>query len=175
MMSTHDDRSSANDIATFSAGADLEGDDVSDEAAPPSVTQQFCRPDRATPLAPLEGAALLLRLRYNGYAPCSILPGSKAPVGEAWQKKAFNDSTGWTVAAPGIGLVCGGLNENGASAPIVGSLAVFDFDFRLTKAMIMIGGPMTPRRKNGRKPHVCARSLIICVRSRLLSWRPSRA
>ena len=75
------------------------------------------------------------RLRRNGYAACSIKAGSKAPFGKEWQKKAFHEVTGWIAHAPGIGLVCGNLDQNGKPAPVPGELIVLDFDFRLMKAV----------------------------------------
>ncbi len=109
-----------------------EGDGLN-EAAHAEVTAKFCRPDRTTPLSQPEGRALCQKLRGNGYNPCSVKLGSKAPFGEGWQKRAFEDASTWTAKAPGIGLVCGGLDQNGEPAPIADGLIVLDHDFRLTK------------------------------------------
>jgi hypothetical protein len=59
------------------------------EAANPSVTRNFCCPDRTTPLSSDEVAVLWERLRRNGYATCSIKAGSKKPFGREWQKNAL--------------------------------------------------------------------------------------
>jgi putative DNA primase/helicase len=115
-----------------------------------SLTQEFCHPDRTTPLSPDEGAALWQALRRNEYVPCAIKPGSKRPSGNGWQKQAFEETTAWSVRAPGIGLVCGDLNQNGNPAPAAGSLLVVDCDFRLTKAVAEYEGRASKASSEGK-------------------------
>ena len=108
------------------------GDGLSD-AAPSDVTTKFCRADRTMPLSPQEGRELWQKLRGNRYNACSIKIGSKAPFGVGWQKRAFEDASEWRPEAPGIGLVCGGLDPSGEPVPVSDGLIVLDYDFRLTK------------------------------------------
>ena len=79
------------------------------------VTENFYRPDCDTPLSPDQGRALWRKLRGNGFNPCSIKAGSKAPFGDEWGPRALAEGSAWTAEAPGIGLVCGGLDQNGKS------------------------------------------------------------
>jgi uncharacterized protein (DUF927 family) len=121
--------------SSHALGAMFGGDDPEESVSVDQVAPKFCRPDRRTPLSPGEGRVLWGNLRRNGYAPCSIKAGSKRPFGNAWQKRAFEVASAWTADAPGIGLGCGGLDQNGKPASLEGGLVVFDFDYRLKKSI----------------------------------------
>lgn len=117
------------------------GDDSS------TITSQFCRADRKTPLTRAEGEALWRCLRKNGYSPLSIAPGEKAPSAKMWPIKAAEGALSWDHKRPGVGLLCGGAdrvtpdeagfdaNRPYQSVAVEGGLLALDLDLnKLAKA-----------------------------------------
>ena len=120
-------------------------------AAIPSVTREFCRPERTTTLSPNEGAALWRVLRRNGYVAVESSPGQNAPPVMAGRSKPFSRDDCVDRSRPGIGLVCGNLDQNGSPTPAAGSLLVVDCDFRLTKAVADYEGRASKALSDGKE------------------------
>lgn len=130
-----DDHRAAELSSLFADVGEQAPSDVAWQSDPSAVVNSFCHPDRKDALNSQEGRVLWHALRTNGYHPCSVYSASKRPAGDGWQTRAFDESTMWTAKAPGIGLVCGGLNGSGKPAALPKTTIVLDFDFRLVKAI----------------------------------------
>jgi hypothetical protein len=103
----------------------------------PTVTTQFCRPDRSAPLAEAENAQLREAMRRNGWFDVSTRADGKGGAELHWPRRAWRHESSFDQRKPGLGALLGAVEEQPENPahpwrcfPAANRALAFDVDYK---------------------------------------------